>query len=68
MKPISGNGILTPEQRRALVEAPLPQIRIIGSTCSHGGTSFLGLFMVGPGKERCPRSAPDQHDYSQDAL
>lgn len=30
---------LTPEERRKLVEAPLPVVRTIGSTRSWGGTS-----------------------------
>lgn len=65
MKPLGSNGILTPEQRRALVEAPLPQIRIYGSTCTHGGTYFHSLYLVGPGRERCPRTVQDQHDTQE---
>lgn len=56
---------LTPEQRRQLVEAPLPTMRIYAPSYGHAGTTFLTLSYVGPGREHCPKRAPDQHDSGE---
>ncbi len=56
--------VLTPEQRRELVQRPLPQVRIIGSQCSHSGAMIhTQSYNEVTNGRRVPGHAPDDDPY-----
>lgn len=47
---------LTAEERRELVERPLPTVRVVGGTRSWGGTSATCWFKEGKGRAYTPNT------------